>query len=188
MPEITGVLLAAGRSERFGSNKLLAEIDHRAMILHAATALSPCERLLAVGRADDLSLQRLLTDASIGFVCNEKAGSGMGSSIACGVAASRDSLGWCLLPADMPYVQPSTTQRVAAALRDGATIVAPAYKGRRGHPVGFSESFADELLALDSVTGARDILKRHPDQFVEINCVDKAVLVDIDTFEELHSR
>lgn len=186
MPEITGVLLAAGQSERFGSNKLLAEIDNRAMILHTATALSPCERLLAVVRPGDLTLQRLLTDASIEFVCNENAGRGMGSSIACAVAASRDSLGWCLLPADMPYIQPSTTQRVAAALRDGAAIAAPVYEGRRGHPVGFSDLFSNELLALDGETGARDIVMRHPDQFVAISCSDKAVLVDIDTVEDLH--
>ena len=186
MPEVTGVLLAAGQSERFGSNKLLAEIDHRAMILHAATALSPCERLLAVVRTDDLSLQRVLTDASIKFVRNENAGRGMGSSIACAVAASRDSLGWCLLPGDMPYIQPSTTQRVTAALRDGAAITAPVYDGRRGHPVGFSGSFADELLALDGAAGARDIVELHSDQFVAIDCTDKAVLVDIDTVEDLH--
>ena len=186
MPDVTGVLLAAGQSERFGSNKLLAEIDHRAMILHAATALSPCEHLLAVVRPDDLPLQKLLTDASIGFVCNENAGRGMGSSIACAVAASSDSLGWCLLPGDMPYIQPSTTQRVAAALREGAAIAAPIYDGRRGHPVGFSNLFANELLALDGAAGARDIVELHLDQFVTINCDDKAVLVDIDTVEDLH--
>ena len=53
MPEITGVLLAAGHSQRFGGNKLVAEIDKLALVLHAAASLSPCARLLAVVRRDE---------------------------------------------------------------------------------------------------------------------------------------
>jgi molybdenum cofactor cytidylyltransferase len=150
MPEITGVLLAAGQSQRFGSNKLLAKINNRALVLHAAASLSPCDRLLAVVRRDDLDLQQLLRDASIDLVINDKADRGMGSSISCGIAASRYSHGWCLLPADMPFVKQATTLDVIAALKQGATLAAPFYQGRRGHPVGFGHDLTSELLALDN--------------------------------------
>ena len=188
MPEITGVLLAAGQSQRFGSNKLLAEIDNRAMILHAATALSPCESLLAVVRPHDLAVQKLLRESSINFVINEAAELGMGSSIACAVAASRDSLGWCLLPADMPFVHPATTQKINIVLRRGAIIAAPIYNNRRGHPVGFAESLADELLALNGTIGARDIVAQHKAQLTTIDCNDAAILVDIDTPDDLRKN
>ena len=181
MPEITGVLLAAGQSHRFGSNKMLVEIDKQAMILHAAGSLSPCDRLLAVVRHDDLPLQQLLNAASIEFICNDAAEQGMGSSIACGIAASRHSKGWCLLPADMPFVSPSTTRQVIAALHQGAALSAPYYQNRRGHPVGFSQALANDLLALNNATGARAVVEQNQQQLAVINCYDPYILIDIDT-------
>jgi molybdenum cofactor cytidylyltransferase len=188
MPEITGVLLAAGQGQRFGGNKLLAEIDNRAMVLHAAASLSPCDRLLAVVRRGDLGLQQLLNEASIELVFNDKANQGMGSSIACGIAASRHSHGWCLLPADMPFVKPSTTFEVIASLQQGAALAAPFYQGRRGHPVGFAQDFASELLSLDDEPGARHIVSQNQHRLVMIDSNDKGVLVDIDTPDELQAH
>ena len=185
MPEITGLLLAAGQSRRFGGNKLLTEIDERAMILHAAASLSPCDRLLAVVRREDLALQQLLQEASIKLVINDVADQGMGSSIACGVAASQQSHGWCLLPADMPFVKPATTLGVIAALKQGAALAAPFYQGRRGHPVGFGHELSSELLALDKDPGARHIVSKNQHRLVMINSSDEGVLVDIDTPADL---
>jgi molybdenum cofactor cytidylyltransferase len=185
MPEITGVLLAAGQSHRFGSNKMLVEIDKQAMILRAAASLMPCDRLLAVVRHDDFSLQQLLKDASIEFICNEVAEQGMGNSIACGIAASLDSEGWCLMPADMPFVCPSTTAKVVAALHQGAALAAPYYQNKRGHPVGFSSALANELLALNTASGARTIVEQHQQQLAIINCKDANILIDIDTPQDL---
>jgi len=185
MPEITGVLLAAGQSQRFAGNKLLAQIDNRAMVLHAAASLSPCDRLLAVVRRDDLNLQQLLKDASIDLVFNDNADWGMGSSISCGIAASRYSDGWCLLPADMPFVKAATTLDVIAALKQGATLAAPFYQGRRGHPVGFGHGLTSELLALDNEPGARHIVSQNQHRLVMINSNDEGVLIDIDTPDDL---
>lgn len=185
MPEITGILLAAGQGERFSGNKLLAEINNRALVLHAADSLSPCTGLLAVVRRDDIALHELLHNASIELVINEQPEQGMGSSISCGVAASRGSHGWCLLPADMPLVQASTTQRVITALQQGAALAAPYYDEKRGHPVGFSHRFISELLLLNKQTGARNILQRNLHRLEVINCDDPAILIDIDTADDL---
>ncbi|MEA1888899.1 MAG: nucleotidyltransferase family protein [Pseudomonadota bacterium] len=185
MPEITGVLLAAGQSKRFGGNKLLTEIDKRAMVLHAAASLSACDRLLAVVRREDLAIQQLLQVASIKLVINDAADQGMGSSIACGVAASQQSHGWCLLPADMPFVKPATTLEVISALKQGATLAAPFYQNRRGHPVGFGHELTSELLALDNEPGARRIVSQYQQRLVMINSNDEGVLVDIDTPDDL---
>ena len=185
MPEITGVLLAAGQSRRFGDNKLLAEIDQQALILHAAVSLSPCSRLLAVVRRQDHALHQLLLDRSIELVFNDQSTRGMGSSIACAVAASRHSHGWCVLPADMPFIHPSTTQAVFSALANSAALAAPFFKGKRGHPVGFGRQLMHQLLELDSEPGARDIVTEHIEQLVKIDSSDAAVLLDIDTQQDL---
>ncbi|MGB5310245.1 MAG: nucleotidyltransferase family protein [Arenicellales bacterium] len=187
MPDITGVLLAAGHSRRFGSNKLLVEIDKLALVLRAAISLSPCSRLLAVVRRDDLALQKLLKEASIELVFNDRTNSDMGASIACGVSASKNSKGWCVLPADMPFVLPSTTQEIVTSLQQNATLAAPFYNGRRGHPVGFSHDLVSELLALDKEPGARGIVEKNIQRLTMINTNDAAILVDIDTPDDLRS-
>jgi molybdenum cofactor cytidylyltransferase len=183
--DITGVLLAAGSSQRFGGNKLLAEIGGLPLILHAAAALLPCDRLLAVIRKDDAELASLLADNAIETVINHHADHGLGSSIACAIATSRNGAGWCLLPADMPFVKPATTGKVLDTLMQGPAIAAPFYHGQRGHPVGFSMEMAEDLLALDEDMGARHIIADNQHRLVKIETQDEGILVDIDTPEDL---
>lgn len=181
MADITGVLLAAGFSSRFGANKLLVEIDDQPLIAHSAAALSPCDRVIAVVRADDEVMQSELHSLGVDCVVNPQPERGMGYSIACAVNATSQSKGWCLLPADMPYVITSTTSRLVDALRTGAAMAAPLYQGKRGHPVAFSHRFVDALCALDGDSGARSILEQNAAQLTSITTDDAGVLVDIDT-------
>lgn len=185
MPEITGVLLAAGHSRRFGGNKLLAEIDNREIVMRAADSLSPCSRILAVVRPNDLPLQSLLSEASIELVINDRIDSEMGGSIACGVTASKHSQGWCVLPADMPFVLQSTTRKIITALQQKASLTAPFYNGRRGHPVGFSQDLVSELMALDKEPGARGVVEKYMHRLVKIETKDAAILYDIDSADDL---
>lgn len=185
MANITGLLLAAGASARFGAHKLTASLAGQAMVLHAARALSPCDRILVVVREGDDELHALLQVAGLSTVINERARHGMGSSIACGVNASRDSDGWCLLPADMPRVSMDTTRQIVHALRQGAPLVAPYYQHRRGHPVGFNQGFAASLTALQGEIGARSLVQQHHDKLWRIETDDAGVVVDVDTMQEL---
>ena len=188
MSDITGVLLAAGRSQRFGGNKLLSVIDGIPMIMHAAASLTACDNLLAVVRPDDDMLQQLLADNSIEFVTNALADQGLGSSIACALSANRKAAGWCLLPADMPFVKPLTTSGLVDALKQGHAIAAPYHDGKRGHPVGFSQEMANELLTLDGTSGARQVIADNQHRLLKLETQDEGVLIDIDTPEDLLLR
>ncbi len=185
MPEITGLLLGAGQSRRFGSQKLLHIFNGCPLILHSAASLSPCDRIVAVVRQQDEALQRRLRDAGIDCVINQEAEQGMGNSIACGVRATPKSHAWCLLPADMPCVSESTTQQIVNRLREGAQLTAPFYDGRRGHPVGFSRSFRAQLSGLKGETGARNILMSNVNDLVRIDIDDPGIIIDIDTPQDL---
>ena len=184
MAEITGVLLAAGFSTRFGDNKLLYEINDQPLITYSAAALKPCERTIAVV-AKDHTLLSVLDGLGIDCIVNPEPQRGMGYSIACAVNASSASSGWCLLPADMPYVKASTTQQLVDAIGNGALIAAPFYQQQRGHPVIFSDRFVNELTALDGDTGARSIVAQNADQLTAIVTDDAGVLMDVDTLADI---
>jgi molybdenum cofactor cytidylyltransferase len=153
--------------------------------LHSVYSLAPCDRIIAVVREDKERLRVLLQSAGIETVVNREAWRGMGSSIACGVKASHESDGWCILPADMPCVLTSTTALVVEALRQGAALAAPYYENRRGHPVGFSKSLGPWLIDLDGDRGARDIVETHADKLLRLETTDAGVLLDIDTTQQL---
>jgi len=172
--------LAAGAGKRFGSHKLLADIDGQALVLHSANALAVCDSVIAVVRDGDHELHQLLSQAGIATVINLRPEDGIGSSIAAGVQASAESAGWCILPADMPAIRSATTQAIVAALLAGAPLAAPYYRNRRGHPVGFSKSFKDDLCSLSGDIGARRILAAHTDELERVDVDNDGILQDID--------
>ena len=183
---ITGILLAAGASTRFGSNKLLYELDDAALVMTAASnLLVAVDRVLAVVRPDDDAVRELLASSNVPHCVCPQAGLGVGHSIACGIRASVKSDGWLIALADMPWIKPSTIKLVANTLGCGAEIVAPSFDGKRGHPVGFTRQFVDELLSLSGDQGAQSILKKHHDKLALLSCDDPGVLQDIDVPDDL---
>ncbi len=107
---------------------------------------------------------------------------GMGLSIAAGVQARPNASGWLVMPADMPLVRPDTLQAVASALKVHPIAYAQ-HRGRRGHPVGFSSEFYNELSNLRGDDGARRVIARYPAVAIEVD--DGGALMDIDTAEDL---
>lgn len=107
---------------------------------------------------------------------------GMGWSIACGVAATRDAAGWLILPADLPLLRSETLLEVAAALSK-SDVVVPLYRGTRGHPVGFSAACRDALLALQGDEGARSIV--HNRRALQLAVNDPGCVLDVDTWDAL---
>src|SRR6476646_4635052 len=190
---IAGILLAAGRSARFGGDKLLAPLVAQSHGVAAGTSLGVASAMhliaqvpdsLAVVRPRDAALSVLLRAAGLRVVPCAAAEDGMGASLAGGVVATRDADGWIVALADMPWISPATIGAVAAALDVGA-IVVPAYRGRRGHPVGFARRHYEALAALQGDAGARSLLERHPHRVTVIDVDDPGVLRDVDTRDDL---
>ena len=182
-PAPVGILLAAGQGRRFGSNKLLHPLaDGTPMAVASArtlhTVLAHC---IAVVNDAQGSVARLLAAAGLQIIVNPHASEGMGTSIACGVAASPDAGGWVIALADMPDIPAQVMQSVADGLARGADIIAPVYRGQRGHPVGFAPRHAPALRALHGDRGARDIITAHRDTLQLIDTPDSGVILDIDT-------
>ncbi|MGH8677425.1 MAG: nucleotidyltransferase family protein [Burkholderiales bacterium] len=184
---IIGILLAAGSGSRFGGGKLLAKLPDNTMIgvaawrnLHAALPDS-----IAVVRAGDAALKTALCAAGAPVVECADANLGMSHSLVAGIRAARQANAWVIALADMPFIRPGTIAAVAGAIGRGALITMPAFRGARGHPVGFSSALEQELLAVHGDEGARLVVVHHAPQVVSIETDDPGVLRDIDTRADL---
>jgi molybdenum cofactor cytidylyltransferase len=109
----------------------------------------------------------------------------MGHSIAWGVAESADAAGWLVALGDMPFLKPSSIRAVLQHLEQGASIVTPVYDGRRGHPVGFSSRWRQDLLTLTGNQGGVSIIRRYPCSLELVPCTDPGVLRDVDLPSDL---
>ena len=192
-PRVVGVLLAAGRGERFGGDKLLAGMPAGSGIAAGTPVAVAAARALtaalpgAVGvvrpSAGDLAAH--LRDENVRVLTCPWADDGMGASLAFGVAGTADADGWVIALADMPWVAVATIRKVAAAVKAGAGIAVPVRQGVRGHPVGFGARFRENLLNLAGDEGARAVLAAHPLDVALIEVPDPNITRDVDTREDL---
>jgi molybdenum cofactor cytidylyltransferase len=180
--DIVGLLLAAGASTRFGSNKLLHPLaDGRPIVLVSALNLrAALPNTLAVLRAHNPALTEVFAEHGIAHMIATRAAEGIGASLAQGVAAASQAKGWLIALADMPYLKRETLLAIAGALEGGAAIAVPKFHGQRGHPVGFSARFREALMQLKGDEGARGIMREHAADVVEIACEDAGIVADID--------
>ncbi|HEV8647414.1 MAG TPA: nucleotidyltransferase family protein [Burkholderiales bacterium] len=179
---VTGILLAAGSGSRFGGGKLLHRLHDGTPI--GVTSLRNLRKslpdVIAVVRVGDDELSKLLENEGIVVTHCEDAYLGMARSLACAIRASMNARGWVIALGDMPFVAPATISAVAKHVADSGRIVVPAYRGERGHPVGFGSRYRGELLGLDGDEGARSLVKRHAQDVEIIECEDPGILRDID--------
>jgi molybdenum cofactor cytidylyltransferase len=136
-------------------------------------------RIVAVVKQDATTLQRDLKAEGCEIVICENAADGMGASLACAARAAGRADGYLVALADMPFVRPASIAAVRDALAAGAPLAAPYFRTRRGHPVGISGAFYEDLLALKGDEGARQILDKH--ETTKIPVGDPGVIRDIDT-------
>lgn len=184
---ITGILLAAGNSSRFGRNKLLYPLSDGTPIIIAAaqTLKSAVDHTLIVTRPESKELTNLLHQRGFQTINCPQAQTGMGASLAGGIKASLNAHAWIIALADMPFVQPLTLNKLVTHLRQGAAIVVPQYQGQRGHPVGFNQTFVTQLTQLSGHFGARTLLQQHYSQITLIPTNDAGIHRDIDVPSDL---
>jgi len=182
---IVGVLLAAGRSTRFGRDKLLVPLaDGVPVAIAALRNLAPAvDHVVAVVRPRDERLAAALEREGARVTVCPRAADGMGASLAWGVRAAPLAFAWLVALADMPWIRTGSVASVGNAIRNGAPLAAPGFREARGHPVGFAASFYPDLVALSGDEGARAILARQRIDIVATD--DPGVARDVDTPEDL---
>jgi molybdenum cofactor cytidylyltransferase len=174
------VLLAAGRSVRFGGLKLDAVVGGQPLGLHAAAALAGLPFLARVAVTGAAACDY----AAAGFqvVANPDPAQGMGSSVGIGVsfADALDVRAVLIVLADMPRVTAALVGRLFDASDGPDSVVASSDGGAPRPPALFGRARFAALRALDGDAGARALLREG-----RVVRAREGELVDIDTREDL---
>ncbi|WP_433767060.1 nucleotidyltransferase family protein [Pseudomonas putida] len=186
------VVLAAGQGSRFRQeagadrDKLLANCTGRdgavRSVIEQVLVSLPADlgRRVLVTTEDRPQVIRMAQAYGFEIVLIES--TGMGDSIAAGVAACAQLDGWLIVLGDMPFILPSTVEQVVAGIADDGISV-PVINGEYGHPVGFGRAFGPGLMGLSGDRGAKPLFASA--RVVEVAVDDAGVLWDVDVPEKL---
>jgi CTP:molybdopterin cytidylyltransferase MocA len=162
-----GVLLAAGRSRRFGRDKRLLPFRGSTLLetVAAALAAATAPRLVVLGPGDEAIAAAL---AALGFraVINPAPETGLGTSLALAARAlATDAAvvdGIVVALADQPLADAALFAALVAAGRGGSGWAACDYgDGVRGVPARLPVAALERIARLSGDRGARQLLEEH---------------------------
>jgi len=189
---VGGIVLAAGASSRMGRTKaLLPSGDGRTFLQRLVATLregGAAEVAVVLGR-DAAAIEDHAARAGVAarLATNPDPDRGQLSSLLAGLDALGDLPleGVVVVPVDLPLVSAATVARVIEACRSGAAVARPVRgDGRHGHPVVFAARLFPELAAADLAVGARQVVRAHAAEIVEVPVADEGAFEDIDTRDD----
>ncbi len=186
---VAAIILAAGRSSRMGSHKLLLPYRGRPMVswvLAAACASQADPVIVVLGHEAERVEGALQADGAFLTVRNPRYAEGMSTSLKVGLAAApQEAAGALILLGDQPLITPQIIDAmIAESARAPEAIVAASYRGRRGNPVLFPRRYFAELEAISGDEGGRSVLARARERVRLLEIDDALAGRDIDTPQE----
>lgn len=182
---VTGLVLAAGGSERLGEPKQLLPYGDTTLLGHALATARACafDQIVCVLGGGSDAIRDAVDLRGVDVVENDNFGTGCSSSIAVALGAvdPRTEV-LALLLADQPGVTPATVAALLAG-RGDAPLAACAYDDGRGHPLAFARSTFAELGALHGDKGVWKLLDRRVADVVDVP-VGGRIPLDVDTWED----
>ena len=180
---VGAVILAAGRSRRYGSPKQLALTGGWTLLEHAIAAalgagLAPVVAVVPVWLSRPASLEA----SGVEWIRNPFPERGMSLSLRLGFGALHDEVAAVILLGDQPGVPRSTIAAVLAA-RGDRPVVATEANGIQAPPVLVERSHFHLVGRLDGEIGLRGWLASNPNLVLAVPVADHAP--DIDTPEDL---
>ena len=188
---ISAILLAAGESNRMGQPKQLMPFGHSTIVERTLDNLlnsTVSETIVVLGYKDD-EIRKTIASKPVKIAINPDYQQGMSTSIIAGLKqVDKRAQAVLIALGDQPFVDNQTiTSLVEAFIANSRGIIIPVYQGRRGNPVIFAIKYKGELLNLKGDIGGREIIKRHPNDVLEVTVNCEGVLLDIDTAENYTS-
>ena len=178
------ILMASGFSRRFlGENKLLQIFNGKPLVWHTLSLVSQMncfQNILFVYHHPEVG--EIAKEFPVNAIYNPNSALGVCESIHLGVeAASADY--YLFLTCDQPLLTPAIISSLLANAQPGC-FVQPAYEGRPGNPVLFSNIHREELVRLEPGQRGRTVVERHPENLLTVPITDRWALEDTDTPEK----
>jgi molybdenum cofactor cytidylyltransferase len=186
---ISAVILAAGRAERMGEQKLFLPLGGKPVlqwVLESALA-SDLDEIICVTR-DFAPVRRqiTLTDERLFWLLNYAADRGQSTSVIAGLwAADQQCDGVMFMVGDQPLISKDLINALIDKFDDdSALIVAPKFNGEPRNPVLFRRQLFPELLKLTGDRGGRALLEKHRRKTALIEWPEEQPFLDLDVPED----
>jgi molybdenum cofactor cytidylyltransferase len=188
---VSTILLAAGESHRMGRPKLLLAFGGSTILGKTIDNLlsSRVEEVILVLGAEADAMKQVIADRPVKVVVNPDYHEGMSTSLRAGLKQADSKAQRVMVAlADQPLIEKDTYNRlIEESLCCNKGIIVPAYQKKRGNPAIFSIKYKRELLGLEGDVGGREILRRHPDDTLEVAVDSQSVTIGIDTLDDYYS-
>ena len=182
------IILAAGNSKRLGTPKQLLQFNGKSLIRHSILEALPVASPLIVvlGSHVDTVIAEI-REHPIQIARNHLWEEGMSTSIQCGLNHLLSTNPYAekaiFTVCDQPYLSTGILQALILKQQaSGQAIVASAYDDAVGIPSLFSRSMFPELLSLSGDSGAKKLIRQHPDKTATI--AFPLGSIDIDTMAD----
>jgi molybdenum cofactor cytidylyltransferase len=182
------IVLAAGASSRMGRPKALLQIGQRTFVRAVLDALRDggLTDVVVVVRPGQREVRDEIDRAGFGrCVENAQPERGQWSSLVAGLDAidTPEVSAVLVTLVDIPLIGAATIRRlVQRTAVSTSPILRAVHRGQHGHPVVFTRAVFDALRRADPAEGAKQVVRSHPVEDVEVD--DPGVSRDIDTPEE----
>lgn len=182
--KISLILLAAGNSKRFGSNKLLALFQGKPMITHLFDTVNKlaADQIIVITQANEV--EKIAQRYGFEVYINEQPEKGISSSIKLGVSHVIGDAA-VFIVCDQPMLSATTIQKLITHA-DHQHILRVSYDTKKGNPALFPKSLYDELMQLEGDEGGKVIMRAHPELVIDIQAEHQNELIDFDTKESLN--
>jgi molybdenum cofactor cytidylyltransferase len=188
---VSAILLAAGESKRMGKPKLLLPIGNDTILGKTIDNVlsSRVDEVIVVLGAEAQEIKKAIAGKPVKVVFNPDYRQGMSTSLITGLKqlstrAQRVMVALC----DQPFIEKKTYNRlIEESLDSGKGIIVPTYKAKRGNPIIFSINYKDELMGLEGDVGGKEILRRHPDDVLEVAVDSESIYINLNTMDDYDS-
>ncbi len=181
---ITGLVLAAGRSERMGTLKQLLPFGSVTLIEQVVRMLTRSrlgKDVVVVLGHRAMDIVKRISGLPVRFTYNPDPEGDMLSSIRCGMAYIPPDQAVLIALGDQPLVTTGIVdQLIAEYERRPEGMVLPEYQGKKGHPMIVSPAYREEILFESNQGGMKALRDRHTEDVRLVSVDTDAVLFDLD--------